>query len=329
MTPGKNALAQKPWFQRMSRISGLSTIIPLAILVILLSFAHPNFLTSDNLFGILRQAAVYAIMAVGMTFVIITGGIDLSQGSALAFSHIIAAYLLNNGQGSIALAIIAAIAVGSLLGLAQGALIAFVGLPPFIVTMAFMNILRGLSLVITDGRQIQATYEPFRRLGVDYLLGIPIPVYLFIIVAAIGHFILSSTATGRYIFALGSNEAAAKLSGVNVLRIKLLVYTFSGACVGFASAVYLSRLGAAQPTAGLNYEMESIAATVIGGTSMAGGEGGIVGSIIGAIFVAVIRNGMVMLNISTYFQQVVIGALIVFAVTLDLVRKRVASKKTS
>jgi ribose transport system permease protein len=329
MSTKTTVIEKESVFKKLGRVSGLGTLIPILILFVFLSFSNENFLTTDNILAILRQAAVYAIMAVGMTFAIITGGIDLAHGSMLAFAHVICAYILNNGEGSMVLAILAAIAVGCILGAMQGSLIAFVGIPPFIVTMGFMNILRGMTLVITDAQQIQANYEPFRWMGTQNIWIIPVSVILFIIVGAIGHFILSKTATGRYVYALGSNEAAAKLSGVNTSKNKVKVYTFSGACVGFASVVYLSRLGAAQPTAGLNYEMEAIASTVIGGTSIAGGEGGVIGSLLGAIFVAMIRNGMIMLSISTYYQQVVIGAIIIIAVTIDLMRKRIQARKVN
>jgi ribose transport system permease protein len=315
------------FLDRVKRVHGIGTIIPLLLISIFLSFLAPNFFTGNNLLNVLRQAAVYAIMACGMTFVIITGGIDLSQGSMLAFCHVMAAYVLKGGQGSIPLAILTALVLGGLVGLLNGAIIASINIPPFIVTMGMMQILRGFTLLITDAAMIDARYAPFRVFGTGYFLGIPVPVILFIIVGLISQYILSYTSSGRYIFAIGSNEEAARLSGVRVRWNKIKVYMISGLMVGFASIVYLARLGAAQPAAGNNYELEAIAAVVIGGTSMSGGEGGILGTILGAIIVAVIRNGLVLLGLSTYIQQISVGAIIILAVAVDMLRSHFISRK--
>lgn len=316
--PARRTQRNMPW---------LSALIPLVALCVLLTLTTPAFLTSSNIANVLRQAAVYAIMAVGMTFVIITGGIDLSQGSVLAVVCIVVGMVPNNGEGSMTLAILAGLLTGAAWGFINGAVIAFVRVPPFIMTLGTMNVARGLALLMTNAAPIEAQYEPFRVMGTGYLLGIPIPVYLFILVGVIGQYVLSKTATGRYIYAVGSNEEAARLSGVKVRLNKIKVYMISGLAVGFAAILYVSRLGSAQPIAGTNYELEAVAATVIGGTSILGGDGGVIGSILGAIVVSVIRNGMVLLEVSTYWQQIAIGIIIVTAVIIDILRKNLVNKR--
>lgn len=309
---------------KIKGIHGIGTIVPLLLISIFLSLFARNFFSGDNLLNVLRQAAVYAIMGCGMTFVIISGGIDLSQGSMLALCHVLAAYVLAGGQGSIPLAIVVAIMAGGIIGMANGLIITSVNIPPFIVTMGMQQILRGVSLLITDANMIEARIPRFRVLGIGYILGIPVPVILFIIVGLLSQYILSYTSSGRYIFAIGSNEEAARLSGVRVKWNKMKVYIIAGLMVGFASVVYLARLGTAQPAAGGNYELEAIAATVIGGTSMTGGEGGILGTILGAIVVAVIRNGLILLGLSPYIQQISVGAIIILAVAVDMLRFRLS-----
>ncbi|MGI6236385.1 MAG: ABC transporter permease [Candidatus Excrementavichristensenella sp.] len=317
--------ADNGFIARLKRVQGIGAVVPLVLICIVLSILTPNFLTSGNILNVLRQAAVYAILACGMTFVIITGGIDLSQGAMLALCHVVAAMVLNNGEGSIALAILSSLGVGLLIGFINGAIIATLRIPAFIVTMGMMQILGGFTLVITNAAMISARYDPFRVLGTGALLGVPIPIYIFTVVGLISQFVLSYTSSGRYIFALGSNEEAAKLSGVRVNLNKVKVYMLSGLMVGIAAIVYLARLGSAQPAAGDSYELEAIAAVVIGGTSMSGGEGGILGSILGAIIVAVIRNGLVLLGLSTYFQQMAVGTIIILAVAVDMLRNRFQS----
>lgn len=302
---------------------GLSALVPLAILVILLAIFTKNFLTIDNIVQVLRQAAVYAIMAVGMTFVIITGGIDLTQGSLLAFCCVTSGLTIN-ATNNIFLGIIVAVITGGLVGILNGSMIAYVKLPAFIMTLGGLYAYRGITLMITKSTQVAVPNKAFRVIGTGYLLGIPVPVYIFIVIGIIAHIFLSRTATGRYIYAVGSNQDTARLSGVRVERTLITVYMLSGICIGLAAVVYLSRLGAAQPTAGQSYEMEAVAATVIGGTSVAGGEGGILGSLIGAVIIAIIRNGLVLLGVGSYWTQIVVGLIIVGAVTLDVTRRRLA-----
>lgn len=304
----------------------LSAAIPLVVLVVGLSFAHPRFLTASNLTSVLLQAAVYVIMALGMSFVLMTGGIDLSQGSLLALVGVVSAYIVQN-YNSIPLAILASILVGAVVGAANGTVISCLKIPPFIMTLSTMYLCRGLTLVITQATPIAITNSSFKWIGGGSLLGIPVPVIIFLVAAAVGQFILSYTATGRYILAVGSNREAARLSGIKVRWNECKVYIISGIMVAIAGIVYVARLGAAQATAGQSYEMEAVAASVLGGTSVLGGEGGIIGTVLGAIVVAIIRNAIILLEISTYYQQMITGAVILIAVIVDVQRKARAAKR--
>ena len=304
----------------------ITAAIALVVLVVALSIASPMFLSTSNLMGILRQAAVYVIMGLGMSFVMMTGGVDLSQGSLLALIGVISAYIVQNVD-SIPLAILASVVVGAVIGSINGTIISCLSIPPFIATLASMYLCRGLTLVITQASPIVLTNDAFKWIGTGSLLGLPVPVYIFLIAAAVGQFILSYTATGRFILAVGSNQEAARLSGIKTRWNKCKAYILSGIMVSIAGIVYVSRLGAAQATAGQSYEMEAIAAAVLGGTSVMGGEGTVFGTVLGAIVVAIVRNAMVLLEISTYYQQVVTGAVILIAVIIDTQRKARAAKR--
>jgi len=291
----------------------LSAAVPLVVLMIVLPLANPRFLTVSNLTSVLLQAAVYVIMALGMSFVLMTGGIDLSQGSLLALTGVVAAYIVEN-QGSVLLAILASILVGALVGVVNGSVISRLSIPPFIMTLSTMYLCRGLTLVITQASPISISSDTFRWIGSGDFLGIPVPVI-------IGQFILSYTATGRYILAVGSNREAARLSGIKTRWNECKVYIISGIMVAIAGVVYVARLGAAQANAGQSYEMEAVAASVLGG------EGNIVGTVLGAIVVAIIRNAIVLLEVSTYYQQMITGAVILLAVIVDVQRKARAAKR--
>ena len=301
----------------------LSAAVPLVVLMIVLPLANPRFLTVSNLTSVLLQAAVYVIMALGMSFVLMTGGIDLSQGSLLALTGVVAAYIVEN-QGSVLLAILASILVGALVGVVNGSVLS---IPPFIMTLSTMYLCRGLTLVITQASPISISSDTFRWIGSGDFLGIPVPVIIFVTAAIIGQFILSYTATGRYILAVGSNREAARLSGIKTRWNECKVYIISGIMVAIAGVVYVARLGAAQANAGQSYEMEAVAASVLGGTSVLGGEGNIVGTVLGAIVVAIIRNAIVLLEVSTYYQQMITGAVILLAVIVDVQRKARAAKR--
>lgn len=304
----------------------LSAAVPLVVLMIVLPLANPRFLTVSNLTSVLLQAAVYVIMALGMSFVLMTGGIDLSQGSLLALTGVVAAYIVEN-QGSVLLAILASILVGALVGVVNGSVISRLSIPPFIMTLSTMYLCRGLTLVITQASPISISSDTFRWIGSGDFLGIPVPVIIFVTAAIIGQFILSYTATGRYILAVGSNREAARLSGIKTRWNECKVYIISGIMVAIAGVVYVARLGAAQANAGQSYEMEAVAASVLGGTSVLGGEGNIVGTVLGAIVVAIIRNAIVLLEVSTYYQQMITGAVILLAVIVDVQRKARAAKR--
>lgn len=314
------------WLGRLRQVSGLGALFPLAIICILLCIFTESFSQTNNLMQVLRQAAVYAIMGIGMTFVIITGGIDLSQGSVLAFCCVLSGMTIN-ATGNMWLGMAVALLAGALAGLANGLVIAFVRIPAFIMTLGTMFIFRGVTLWITNSTQIAVNHQTFKFIGQGFLFGIPVPVYVFLAAGLLAHVVLTKTATGRFIFAIGSNAETARLSGVRIERNTIKVYIFSGMAIGLAAIVYLARLTAAQPTAGQSYEMEAVAAVVIGGTSISGGEGGILGTLIGAVTVAVIRNGLVLLGVQSYFTQIVVGAIIVCAVALDITRKRIAASK--
>ena len=315
------------FYGRLSKVQGLNALLPLILVVLFFTVMSDNFLSSYNIMNILRQAAVYAIMGTGMTFVILTGGIDLGQGSVLAFSSVICAMVIN-ATGNIFLGIISALAIGAAIGVLNGIMIAYVRLPAFIMTLGTMYIVRGVTLWITNSTQVNVKgAEAFTFIGQGFLFGIPFPVYIFVIVGAIATFFLTKTSTGRAIFAVGSNVTSARLSGVKVERTLITSYTLSSLCVALAGVVYLARLTAAQPTAGNGYEMEAIAAAVVGGTSLAGGEGGVLGTLIGAIIITIIRNGLVIIGVGSYFTQIVVGVIIVIAVTFDVIRQRVSANR--
>lgn len=303
-------------------LSRLKSLIGLALLVLVLSLLSPHFLTTENLLNITRQVAVNAILATGMTFVIISAGIDLSVGSVLALSGCVMAIALNAGVG-IFPGILLAVGVGSLCGLANGFMTGYLRVPPFIATLGMMSVARGLALVVTGGYPIFELPEGFSYLGTGYLWDVlPVSLLFTFLVLVAAHFVLTRMKLGRYVYVIGGNEEAAVLSGVNVRATKMLIYTICGFLAGLASVVFVSRLNSAQPTAGIAYELDAIAATVIGGTSLFGGVGSIGGTVIGALIMGVLRNGLNLLNVSSFWQQVVIGVVIITAVYVDQLRHR-------
>ncbi len=290
--------------------------IGLIVLVTALSFLSNYFLTMHNLINVTRQVSINAILAFGMTFVILTGGIDLSVGSILALSSVVTAGLLDSGL-SLGFVIIIGLAVGTILGLANGILVAKGKMQPFIVTLGTMTIARGLTLIYSDGRPISGFNEAFRFLGAGHIFGIPVPVVIMFLLLALSYIVLKKTPFGRYVFAIGGNEKATKLSGINNDRIKIGVYAISGLLSSISGIILASRLNSAQPTAGTGYELDAIAAVVLGGTSLSGGQGGIVGTIIGALIIGILNNGLNLLNVSSFYQLVAKGAVILIAIFLD------------
>lgn len=296
-------------------------LLTLVLLSVILSILSPHFLTTENLLSIALQTAIIAIIALGQIYVIISGGIDLSVGSIVALSGVVTAQLLVSGVNPI-LAILVGVLAGTLLGFINGFIIAKGNLPPFIVTLGMMGVARGLSLVMTDGLPISSLPESFTVLGNGTLLGIPIPVIFLIIAASIAAFILSKTIFGRYVYSIGSNEEAARLSGINVNTNKIMIYAICGLMSGLAGVLMSARLVSAQPSAGTGYELDAIAAVVIGGASLVGGVGTVGGTIIGAFIMGVLRNGLNLLNVSPFWQQIAIGVIIVLAVYIDQVRRK-------
>jgi ribose transport system permease protein len=299
----------------------LGTLAGLLTLCVILWVATPHFLTVSNLLNVLEQTALNAVVAVGMTFVIISGGIDLSVGSVLALAGICLALALEAGVPAPA-AIAIALAVGVACGLVNGLLITLGRLPPFIATLGMMSVARGVALLMAEGRPISGFSEGFRAIATERILTIPSPVLITIVIYAVAHFVLTRTVFGRTTYAIGGNEEAARLSGVQVRFHKTAVYGVAGLTSAAAAVVLTARLNSAQPTAGTMYELDAIAATVIGGSSLLGGEGAVTGTLIGALIMGVLRNGLNLLNVSSFLQQVVIGVVIIGAVLVDMSLKR-------
>jgi ribose transport system permease protein len=296
--------------------------VSLVLLCVVIAALEPRFLSAGNLAGVARQTAVIIVIAMGMTIVMVSGGIDLSVGSVMALSGVAGALAMVAGA-PIILGIATAIAAGALCGLATGAAIASLRIPPFIVTLGAMGIYRGLTLLITDGKAVVGVPSRFGYLAEGNLLGVvPVPLLIVVLVAVATPFLLGSTQPGRYCYAIGSNVEAARYAGIRVSRYQILFYALLGLLTGLAGSIESARLVTGQPTAGEGYELRVIAAVVIGGGSLSGGQGTVIGTIIGALIMGVLANGANLLGISSFAQQVVIGAVIVLAVTFDEFQRR-------
>lgn len=303
-------------------IRKFSTVLILIMLMVVLTIMKPVFMTGNNIMTILLQTAVIAVIAIGETLVIITSGIDLSVGSLVAISGVSSAIFMRDGMNMV-LACILGILISAACGLINGFIVAKGNIPEFIVTLGMMSIVRGASLVVTQGLPVSGLPDSFQVLGTGKLFGvIPVPAVIMIILAIIFTLILKKTLIGRYTYAIGSNEEATKLSGINTDRVKITVYGLSGLLAGIAGILLTARLISAQPTAGTGYELDAIAAAVIGGASLAGGEGTITGTVIGALIMGVLRNGLNLLNVSAFWQQIVIGAIIIAAVYGDKLKNK-------
>jgi ribose transport system permease protein len=296
----------------------LGPLLGFIILVAIVSILNPSFLEPLNLLNLLRQVAINALIAFGMTFVILTGGIDLSVGSILALSSALIAGMIVSGIDPI-LAILIGCILGAVMGAINGLLITKGKMAPFIATLATMTIFRGLTLVYTDGNPITGLGEnyAFQLFGRGYFLGIPVPAITMIIAFAVLWVILHKTSFGRKTYAIGGNEKAALISGIKVPRVKVMIYALAGLLSALAGAILTSRLNSAQPTAGTSYELDAIAAVVLGGTSLSGGRGLIVGTLIGALIIGTLNNGLNLLGVSSFFQMVVKGVVILIAVLID------------
>ncbi|MEK4027620.1 MULTISPECIES: ribose ABC transporter permease RbsC [Bacillaceae] len=301
----------------------LGPLLGLIILILIVSILNPSFLAPLNILNLLRQVAINALIAYGMTFVILTGGIDLSVGSILALSSALMAGMIVSGIDPI-LAIFIGCLLGAIMGAINGLLITKGKMAPFIATLATMTIYRGLTLVYTDGNPITGLGDNylFQLFGRGYFLGIPVPAVTMLLAFVILWVILHKTPFGRQTYAIGGNEKAAWISGIKVSRVKIMIYSLAGLLAALAGAILTSRLNSAQPTAGTSYELDAIAAVVLGGTSLSGGRGLIIGTLIGALIIGTLNNGLNLLGVSSFFQMVVKGIVIVIAVLID--RKKAA-----
>jgi ribose transport system permease protein len=321
VAPAETTTGTAPILRTMgSFFSRLGIFLALIVLSAAISFLTPHFLKVTNLLNVALQASINSIVAVGMTFIITSGGIDLSVGSIVGFTGMVVADILLDGHGML-VGVLGGLAAGLALGFFNGAMIAKTKLPPFIVTLGSMSILRGLALIYNQGRPIYGLAKKDVTQVAGYLGAIPKPVIIAALVAIVAHFIFRYTKIGEYAIAIGGNEEATRLSGINVNRYKMAIYSIGGMLCGLAGTVLTARLYAAEPIAGTGYELDAIAATVMGGTSLDGGEGSIIGTIVGAMIMSVLRNALNLLNVQSYYQQVVIGVVIVLAVVLDQLRK--------
>jgi ribose transport system permease protein len=319
---------RKTFIEQLARFQ---SFLALALMVIALSLASNNFLTVDNTMNVLRQISINLCLSLGMTLVILSGGIDLSVGSVLALAGAVAAGLLKNGlalprfnllvQFTVPGAIVAGIGVGSVLGWFNGLAVTRFKLPPFVATLGMLSIARGLTMLWTGGFPVTGLGDDFGRLGTGHALGIPMPVWISAALVALFIVVTRRTRFGRHLYAVGGNERAATLSGLAVPRIKIMVYTLGGGLAAVAGLLVTARLDSATPNAGLGYELDSIAAVVIGGTSLSGGRGSILGTVLGCLIIGVLNNGLFLLDVSPFWQQVVKGFVILAAVAVDKASK--------
>lgn len=295
-------------------------VIAFLIICAVMTILSPVFLTLTNIRNVVRQSSIFGVMAIGMTFVILTGGIDLSVGSVLAIAGAIAAGMLKGGAGMLPVVALALV-IGIGCGLANGLIITIGRIAPFVVTLGMMSIARSLTLIYTKGYPISGFSGPFRFIGGGDVASIPFPIIVFALTVVVAWLILTQTRLGRYTYAIGGNEETVKLSGIDSNRYKVIVYVISGITAAMSALILTSRLNSAEPVAGQGYELDVIASVVIGGTSLSGGTGSVWGTLIGALLIGVINNGMNLLGISPYFQLLVKGLIIIGAVLLDRLRQ--------
>ncbi len=307
------------------RIGDFGLALALGVVCAAFALLSPHFLTAENLLNVTLQASITAIIAAGMTFVILTAGIDLSVGSVVALAGILATATLQAGlplPAGFPLAILAGLAFGALSGAIAGGLVTRFSVAPFIVTLALMTVWRGAAFVVTGGRPVWDLPESFGVLGSGRPLGIPLPSLVMLAVYGTSHVALRHTRFGRYVIAVGGNPEAARLAGIRTGRVVLAVYVLCGVLSALSGVLLASRMNSGQPNAGLMYELDAIAAVVVGGTSLTGGRGTIAGTFLGAMLIAVLRNGLNLLNVNSYVQQVVVGVVILAAVLADPARRR-------
>ncbi|USD62862.1 ABC transporter permease [Vibrio sp. SCSIO 43140] len=318
-------------FKRM--ISKYAIYVVFVVMCVVMSILSPVFLSVANLLNVMTQMASIGLLALGVTIIIITRGIDLSSGSVLAVAAVVSASMAQTIDWSmrmypsmpelpIIVPIIAALAVGALCGYINGALIAYTGIPPFIATLGMMIVARGAALLYSDGRPVSSLIDSYQWIGQGSIVGIPVPVIIFAFMAFVSYVLLNYTRFGKYAYAIGGNETAAYVSGINVKRYKILVYTYAGLLAGISALILAARINSGQPGLGIMYELDAIAAATVGGVSHAGGIGTIQGTIIGTMIMGVLQNGLDLLNVSAYWQQVVKGLVIIFAVMFDMKRHK-------
>jgi ribose/xylose/arabinose/galactoside ABC-type transport system permease subunit len=307
---------------RLSRLGPrVGLVAALVLLFAALSLARPSFLTVANLINLVRQISINGILAVGVTFVLLTGGVDLSLGSLVALTGVAAASFAHPGQFPVIVPVAIGILAGAACGALNGVVITRGRVAPFIATLGMMTAARGLALLISEGKPVSNLSSGFTVIGGGQVWGVPVPVLVLCLVALAASVVLRKFRMGRYVYAVGGNESAARASGVRVNRVKMFAYTLCGALAGLAGVVLAARITTGQPNAGVGYELDAIAAAVIGGTSLSGGTGGAGGTLLGALLMGVINNGLDLLNVPSYYQQIVKGVIIVGAVWMDRSRE--------
>lgn len=300
----------------MTTIKKYSLIILLGILIVLFGILNPVFISLDNLLNIINQISIIGVIALGMTLVVLTGGIDLSVGSLVAFTGLILAKCLMAGMG-LPLSILCSLLTGIGLGLINGLIVSYLRVPAFIATLGLMSSVRGSCLYMTDGRAISNLPVSLNQLVTSEIIGIPFPILLFVFLTILFWAFMKFTFWGKYIYAIGGNEKATWLSGIDTKKFKMITYSITGLVCAFGSIILVGKLNSAQPQAGSSYELNVIAAVVIGGASLTGGKGKILGTFLGVLVLGILQNGFSILNISSYFQQILLGILIIFAVLVD------------
>ena len=308
---GGRANGLRSWMGRFGLLTAL------AGLCALLSWEAPSFLTLQNWIIVLRQISINGILAVGATYVLLTGGVDLSLGSMVALTGVVAASFAHPGEYPLIVPVMMGVLTGMAGGAVNGLIVTRARVAPFIATLGMMTVARGLALVVSGGKPVSNLSRSFAGIAGDDWLGIPIPILLLVVVTLLSYLMLTNTRLGRYVYAVGGNEKAARASGISVNAVKMFAYSICGALAGLAGVVLASRITTGQPNAGVAYELDAIAAVVIGGTSLSGGVGGVGGTILGALLMGVINNGLDLLNVSSYYQQIIKGAIIVGAVWMD------------
>jgi inositol transport system permease protein len=332
-TANKAATGQQSTQMLSSIFSKYGIFLIFAAMVVGASILSPAFLSSTNLINIVRQMSIVGLIALGVTGVIVSAGIDLSSGSVVGLTAVVAASLAQSPDNTAAfypglhlpliVAVLAACAVGALVGLINGSLVAKTRIPPFIATLGTYTAIRGLALLYTGGRPISDLTDAYDFIGQGVLLGVPVPIVILVVMAVVTHILYAHTKFGKYIYAIGGNEQAARVSGIDASKYKMLIYVYASFLAGLAGLVVSARIGSGQPGLGVGYELDAIAAAVIGGTSLsAGGIGTVAGTIIGALIIGVLNNILDLMNVSAYFQQIIKGCIIVGAVILDQLKQR-------